>query len=281
MPDFEEQREDISAEIPPTDSAEHADVFKSERHRNFSLIFVCIIGIAVIALSVWQFKKIIILEKPYKGDGETQKTVQGFTEESAFELDKEQLKLQDTDADGLNDYEELYFYQTSPYLADSDSDGYDDPTELKSGNDPNCPKGENCFSLKEPTFDDFDFGVGSTSTELLDTSSGAQFDAAQVSAEQVRQILVQQGHFTTQELANIDDATLMQIYNQSVAQDQGTATAVTKQQAIEEIANKTPAEIRSALMQQGLSEDLVNSVDDATLKEMYADAISEATLNFE
>lgn len=265
MPDFEEQREDIGAE--------HTDAFKSERHRNFSLIFVIIIGLAVIVLSVWQFRNIIILDKPYKGDSEAQKTVQGFIEESAFDLDKEQLKLQDTDADGLNDYEELYLYQTSPYLADSDSDGYDDPSELKSGNDPNCPKGENCFSLKEPIFDDFDLGVGSTSTELPET--------AQVSAEQIRQILVQEGHFTAQELANIDDATLMQIYTDAIAQDQGTSAELTKQQAIEDIADKTPAEIRTALMEQGLSADIVNAVDDATLKEMYADAIGEAVLGFE
>ncbi|OGY45933.1 MAG: hypothetical protein A3J62_04015 [Candidatus Buchananbacteria bacterium RIFCSPHIGHO2_02_FULL_38_8] len=44
--------------------------------------------------------------------------------------------LMDTDNDGLNDSQELYFYYTSRESADSDGDGYDDRTELINGYSP-------------------------------------------------------------------------------------------------------------------------------------------------
>lgn len=61
----------------------------------------------------------------------------------------EAAKTRDTDGDGLTDYDELYVYKTSPYLSDSDSDGFDDKTELFSGNDPNCPKDTACEQAAE------------------------------------------------------------------------------------------------------------------------------------
>jgi hypothetical protein len=59
-------------------------------------------------------------------------------------LEVERLKSSDTDGDGISDYEELYLYKTSPYLEDSDSDGFSDSIEISSGNDPNCPSGKEC-----------------------------------------------------------------------------------------------------------------------------------------
>ncbi len=59
---------------------------------------------------------------------------------------EEDLRLKDTDKDGLNDYDELNIYNTSPYLEDSDSDGYSDKQEVQSQNDPNCPFGQQCHN---------------------------------------------------------------------------------------------------------------------------------------
>lgn len=54
------------------------------------------------------------------------------------------LHYRDTDKDGLNDFDELYVYNTSRYLADSDSDGLTDKQELDAGQDPLCAQGKEC-----------------------------------------------------------------------------------------------------------------------------------------
>lgn len=56
----------------------------------------------------------------------------------------EALIYRDTDKDGLNDFDELYVYITSPYLADTDSDGIDDKTEVEKGTSPICAEGKDC-----------------------------------------------------------------------------------------------------------------------------------------
>ncbi len=64
---------------------------------------------------------------------------------SEEEKARENLVTKDTDKDGLNDYDEMYVYNTSPYLSDSDSDGKNDLEEVEAGDDPNCPQGQNCY----------------------------------------------------------------------------------------------------------------------------------------
>lgn len=54
------------------------------------------------------------------------------------------LRYRDTDGDGLNDFDELYVYGTSPYLEDTDSDGISDYDEVMSGKNPLCPEGQDC-----------------------------------------------------------------------------------------------------------------------------------------
>lgn len=54
------------------------------------------------------------------------------------------LHYRDTDGDGLNDFDELYVYNTSPYLADTDSDGLKDKQEVQSGTNPLCAEGRDC-----------------------------------------------------------------------------------------------------------------------------------------
>lgn len=58
------------------------------------------------------------------------------------------LKLKDTDRDGISDYDEQYVYRTSAYLVDSDSDGASDAEEIATGEDPNCPQGKNCIDVQ-------------------------------------------------------------------------------------------------------------------------------------
>ncbi len=54
------------------------------------------------------------------------------------------LMNQDTDSDGLTDWEELTIHKTSPYLEDTDSDGVNDKDEIDAGENPLCKKGDIC-----------------------------------------------------------------------------------------------------------------------------------------
>ena len=56
-------------------------------------------------------------------------------------------KKKDTDNDSITDYDEKNIYGTSPYLADTDSDGLSDSTEITNGQDPNCARGKTCNSI--------------------------------------------------------------------------------------------------------------------------------------
>jgi hypothetical protein len=56
------------------------------------------------------------------------------------------LQYRDTDLEGLSDFDELYVYGTSPYLADTDSDGLTDKQEIESGKDPICAEGKTCVA---------------------------------------------------------------------------------------------------------------------------------------
>ncbi len=74
--------------------------------------------------------------------------------EQLFKIDKifgqtdeekaEEAKRKDTDGDGLSDWDEANLYQTSAYLADTDSDGDPDNIEIANQTDPNCPEGQVC-----------------------------------------------------------------------------------------------------------------------------------------
>lgn len=143
------------------------------------------------------------------------------------------LQQIDTDKDGLNDYEEIEFFNTSPYIPDTDSDGISDKDELDIGSDPLCASGQDCdtaesvpeleqnsFGLVEPSLD----GTGTfqealtgnvTAGSILQSQNGG-FDPSQVeellkNPEQLRQLLRQTGQISATELDKFDDASLIEI----------------------------------------------------------------------
>lgn len=110
-----------------------------KRHKvAFVLLIVAMIG--VVTLWVIQLRRNITnpLYANLTGGAESQNNLTQETGEDAA------LRNKDTDTDGLNDWDELNLYKTSPYLADSDSDTFGDKQEVDSGNDPNCPQGQTC-----------------------------------------------------------------------------------------------------------------------------------------
>lgn len=133
------------------------------------------------------------------------------------------LKTQDTDHDGLSDYDETYVYKTSPYLTDSDSDNVSDKDELSKGTNPNCPEGQNCGPLSttaptaEPESDVATTDVEAATVEALLNPTPAQ----------VRQVLIDSG-VKAEDLAGIDDTTLLNLYRDALAEAQAQNSSATQ-----------------------------------------------------
>lgn len=124
------------------------------------------------------------------------------------------LTREDTDKDGLNDYDELYAYNTSPYLDDTDSDGLKDKEEIEKGKDPNCPEGNECYTevagknsgidLENPT------SVPPTILNPIETVKN-------MSVADLRSLLGQSG-IGADILSQISDEELQRIYQETVKQ---------------------------------------------------------------
>ncbi len=107
--------------------------------QKFGLLLFSITGVVGLILSVVFLLKQI--RDPFQLDY-TGEAYVSLTDRALQEI--EQQKENDTDSDGISDYEEINVYRTSAYLADSDGDGFDDGREVNSGNDPNCPVDQDC-----------------------------------------------------------------------------------------------------------------------------------------
>ncbi len=148
----------------------------------------------------------------------------------------ETVRLQsiDTDKDTLSDYEEIYDFNTSPYLPDTDSDKRTDATEISEGTNPLCPEGQMCEN-------EFGAGTGeenSPESPLLESAvspseillqsqlgnvSGGAIDPEAVAMilrdpAQLRQLILNTGKISKEELEKIDDATLKQLAEEMITE---------------------------------------------------------------
>lgn len=122
------------------------------------------------------------------------------------------LQTQDTDDDGLTDYEEFYSYGTSPYLKDSDSDGLLDLAELKGGTDPLCHKDQRC-APKSSASDILD-ELKAQIPAYPSAPSGTQAQGVEdMSGAQLRELLEQSG-FPKDQLDTLTDEELEKKWNE-------------------------------------------------------------------
>lgn len=130
-------------------SGMHIPGFNREQKTGF--VFMLVFAIMTIGLGALQLRNTVygpFIIKP----SETPSLSRSMA------ADEARLKSIDTDHDGLNDWEELNQYTTSPYLADTDSDKIDDKTEIDKGTDPLCPEGKQCATSAD---------TGTTATSSL------------------------------------------------------------------------------------------------------------------
>ena len=131
----------------------------------------------------------------------------------------EELMTIDTDGDGLSDYQEMYVYGTSIYLADTDSDGYSDKDEVDNGYDPNCPKGSDCrgttinavSTSTTPTVinsDNKQNPQGVTENNLNGLTSEQKDELKKLTPQQLRELLLSSGQIKQEDLDKISDEDL-------------------------------------------------------------------------
>ncbi|MFA6553292.1 MAG: hypothetical protein WCT27_02600 [Patescibacteria group bacterium] len=253
-----------------------------ERKKVFT--WLVIFGVLILGFSVWQTSR--VLRGPFEkksANSSAGNTVAVTNQITAKTLDS--LKTKDTDLDGVSDYNELYIYQTSPYLSDSDGDDIDDKTEIASSTDPNCPKDQTCSRQTAAG------NTNSLTNAATDLTNGLLTDGTDLTAEQLRSVLRDSG-VSESELSQVDDATLMQWYQQTLAEQEGTATSTNATTINSDSANANSTntnqtvtyddlkglsitDIRYLLTQSGVPEDTLNQVDDTTLKQIYLDSLAQ------
>lgn len=182
------------------------------REQKAGLFFVVICGLGALIFGVqyvWAH-----MAKPFSVEYTGPRLVTGAEKESA---EIAQQKSSDTDNDAVSDYDELYIFKTSPYLADSDSDGMSDGEEINAGQDPNCAAGANCASAVDgiAAEDHADF--------LEDSATAAQTEAQRLQAsldtlrnippEEIRLLLINAGA-TEAEISAMSDEDIKTLYEQ-------------------------------------------------------------------
>ncbi len=183
-----------------------------------------------------------------------------------------QAQTTDTDHDGLSDFQEQYVYKTSPYLADSDSDGFSDSEEVAAKSNPLDP--ESTPLNKKIT----EVNLEKTFAAL---QQNQELNQTEVTPQQVRDLLINQGHWDKETVDKIDDKTLIQYYNETKKetginpQNLGQNTAPTTSQDLAGLENLSPQEIRQLLISGGMNQDLLNKIDDQTLQTIFLQTLQE------
>lgn len=178
--------------------------------------FAALAGLALIfgAVRIGQNLKLTFIP------GATDSQGSEATKDSA--LDEVKQKLQDSDSDGLNDWDELNVYGTSAYLADTDSDKLNDYDEIKKGSDPNCPQGKECGTknLEELKRQQ---NLPGTVLPPVEGEAAAPTDEPVISPEDIKNLsaddirsILKQGGITDEQLQGASDEDLRKLLEEVV-----------------------------------------------------------------
>ena len=159
-------------------------------------------------------------------------------------------KLNDTDGDGLSDFDEENIFFTSKYLFDSDGDGVSDLEEIRSGIDPNCPVGSSC-------------GVYNTETSTNDLD---------YSVDEVRSLFNKLvGNDYSEIFDSLTDDQIMNLFNNSYNKTQELFSSISgslENLDVEEFLNKKE-------IKETDSENIINKNNDNDNVDLFLEAISD------
>lgn len=211
----------------------------SERAQQRQRLFTIVLAVGVAALVIGGLTIFNGIVSPFKRPSDN--VNQDDVEAQAIAA----LRSQDTDQDGLNDYDEIAIYRTSVFVKDTDSDGKTDAEEIAAETDPNCPEGRTC-------------GIAA----LTNTNSSS------TRAAQLRESL-RKGGVPGYLLDEANDETILQAYKETIV---GTNVNGDVNQV--DLERLNASEIRKLLIANGLSEESLKSIDDATILNIYQDALA-------
>lgn len=259
--------------MPETDN--NLDTKAQKPIKGFSILwknpkatYTVVITVLIFTVFFGWWRIVDVIKSPFVREPAAESALQDSV--TAGLQDISSLRNKDTDGDGLNDYDELYVYGTSPYLEDTDSDGYLDRIEIETGNNPNCPAGQKCLAT-----------IGDT--EIMTEPSFPSANPLDVSDEELRQLLLKSG-IDPALLSQIDDTTLRQLYAEAITDIQLEQTGIGTGEAgdsvgggdtLLDLQNLSADEVRQLLLQSGVKIEDLNAISDEDLMSFYQEILDQ------
>jgi hypothetical protein len=237
-------------------------------HKKIAVGMLISIGLATFALSILRVQSFIT--SPFVRDD-------SFEIKTEEQLERERLdalKGQDTDEDGLSDYDELYVFRTSPFLDDTDSDGDADGKEVASGQDPNCPRGKTCRVARaaadpaqEPENPAGLLGDALGQVDLL-----ADTFASDTATTGVVNVAPSSSGQATAAGSDAEAAAVTQVLTATF----GDLSAATPASLSERVNKMSYEEMVQFLVAMGIPEQMLSGKNETTVRQVLAEAVVEA-----
>ncbi len=185
----------------------------SKRQRKTAVIFG-VFSLIVVIFMMLQIRNSI--RSPFMAPKTFVDYANKLNSSSTAEID---LRQKDSDGDGLSDYDEMYVYHSSPYLEDSDSDGFTDKQEVLNGTDPNCPAGQTCSTVLTDTNSTVVTPTASSTDAAMTPEEAALQNVLNGNSDTsvIRKLLLDNG-MDKDTLNAMSDEELMTVYNETLNQ---------------------------------------------------------------
>ncbi len=208
-------------------------------HQKLGLVVFIVIGMATLTFGTMRMGQSITA--PFERDSSLQYRTLAQREDD----NERRMKTQDSDGDTLSDYDETYVFRTSPFLADSDSDGIPDNVEIAQGTDPNCPTGRTCREASREAAT-----AASAPGSLTGGGSASQQEVA-VSAPTAESIAL------------------------AITETFGDPQTITPESIAGELARMSTDDLRAFLARLGIPAPALEQADDTTLRALLQETMVE------